>query len=166
MLTSDILRSKKQISLGGCTKCLGNLPRSPSTYLSQGCQSLMFRIKWLIFPFFAWFLKQTVLKYVTYLLWQLRTHIYTQRPYFTWQLLFARKNKHVVCRHVPIPFSKIHFNLILPSTPGVLTGLFLSGFPTTTLYAPLLSPIRATCSTRLSHLDFITRMISDEEFTA
>jgi len=37
-------------------------------------------------------------------------------------------------------FRKIHLNIILPSTPGSSKWFFLSGFPTKTLYTPLLSP--------------------------
>ena len=43
-------------------------------------------------------------------------------------------------------FMKTHLNIILPSTPGSRKWFFPSGFPTKTLYTPLLSPIRATCS--------------------
>ena len=43
-----------------------------------------------------------------------------------------------------IPLLKIHFNIILPSMSGSSTWP-LSGFLTKTLYALLLSPIRATC---------------------
>jgi hypothetical protein len=44
------------------------------------------------------------------------------------------------------------------------SGLIPSGFPTKSLYAPLLSPILTTCSTHLILFDLITRKISDEEY--
>ena len=52
----------------------------------------------------------------------------------------------------------IHLRLGLPSC------LFPSGFPTKTLYAPLSSPICATCPAHLIFLDFITRTILGEEY--
>ena len=51
-----------------------------------------------------------------------------------------------------------HLSTVLPS------GLFPLGFSTTTLYTPLLSPIRATCPARLILLDFITRTILCEQY--
>jgi len=47
---------------------------------------------------------------------------------------------------------------------GLSSGLFLSGFPTKTLYTSLLSPTCATCPAHLILLDFITRKILGEEY--
>ena len=68
---------------------------------------------------------------------------------------------------VPTPtshFLKICLNVILPSTPGIPSGLLPSLSPTKTLYTPLLSPIRATCPARLILLDIITRTILGDAY--
>ena len=47
---------------------------------------------------------------------------------------------------------------------GLQSGLFPSCFPTKTPYAPLLSPIHATCPAHLIFLDFITWTIVGEQY--
>jgi hypothetical protein len=59
---------------------------------------------------------------------------------------------------------KIHFNIVLPSTPRSSSGLFPSGLPTKTLYAPYLPHIRATSSVHLILLYLITRIIFGGEY--
>ena len=46
-------------------------------------------------------------------------------------------------------FLKIHLNIIIPSTPGLPSGLFPSSFPTKTLYAPLLLVGRTEVSVQI-----------------
>ena len=67
--------------------------------------------------------------------------------------------------HTPTThFLKIHLNIIPHLHLGLPSGLFPSDFLTKTLYAPLLSPIRATRPDNLILLDFITRTILGEEY--
>ena len=47
---------------------------------------------------------------------------------------------------------------------GLPSGLFPSGFPTKTLYTPLLSPLCTTCPAHLILLDFITQTILGEGY--
>ena len=66
--------------------------------------------------------------------------------------------------HTPTSyFLKIHLNIILHLRLGLPSGLSPSGFPTKTLYTPLLYPIRATCPAHLILLHFITRTIFGEQ---
>ena len=65
--------------------------------------------------------------------------------------------------HPTTHFLKIHL-IILPSSPGSSKCLFPSCFLTKILYAPLLSPTRATCPAHLILLDFITRTILGEQY--
>ena len=47
---------------------------------------------------------------------------------------------------------------------GLTSGLFPSGFPTKTLYTPIISPMRTTCPAYLILLDLINRTIFGEEY--
>ena len=64
----------------------------------------------------------------------------------------------------PIPLLKIHFDNIPRLQLGLPSGLLSSGFPTKTLYTPLLPPIRAACSAHFILDDLITRIIFGEYY--
>jgi len=55
-------------------------------------------------------------------------------------------------------FPEIHSIIIFPTSLGIPSDLFPSVFPTTNLYAFIISPMRATCSFHLI-LDLITIII-------
>ena len=65
--------------------------------------------------------------------------------------------------HAPTPSLRAILILFSHLRQGLPSSLFLSGFPTKTLYAPLLGPIRATIPVHLILLDFINRKILNEE---
>jgi len=46
---------------------------------------------------------------------------------------------------------------------GLPSSIFPSGFPTRSLYAPLLLPVHATCPSHLIHLDLIIWIVFGEE---
>ena len=62
----------------------------------------------------------------------------------------------------PPHFLNIHFNSILPLCLCVPSGLFPSVVPTKSQYAPLLSPIHATCPAHLS-MTMITNSNTNEQ---
>ena len=61
-------------------------------------------------------------------------------------------------------FLKIHLILSSHLCLGLPSGLFPSGFPTKTLYTPILSHIHATCPAHLILLRLITQKILGEEY--
>jgi hypothetical protein len=64
----------------------------------------------------------------------------------------------------PSYLSKIHFNIVYPSTSWSSQWSLPSGFPTNILYAFLFSPIRATCPVYLTLLHLIILIILGEEY--
>ena len=60
-------------------------------------------------------------------------------------------------------FLKFHLNITLQLHLGLLSGLFPSSFPTKTLYASLLSLMRATCPSHLILVNLIARIIFGEQ---
>ena len=73
---------------------------------------------------------------------------------------------HIGPIHAPSPshFSKIHFNIILRSTPGSFKWSLFFSSPYQNSVCTSLTLIRATCAAHLTLLDLITRIAFGEEY--
>ena len=123
--------------------------RSPEPILGEFgsgfCDKSVRSLKSGVFPVSLCVLFVNILTYLlTYLITYLLTHSLTP-----WSRVLLEKP---TCSQL---VKKIHLNIILQSP----SSIFPSGLPTKTLYTLLPSTTRATCSTHLILLDFITRTI-------
>jgi hypothetical protein len=95
-------------------------------------------------------------------------------PHILWNLKFYygfHNSRHLsllwarLIQSMPLSnFSKIYFNIVLPSIRGFQIGLFHWSFLIKTLYATRLSPIRSTCLAHLILLYSIIRRTLGEEY--
>ena len=92
-------------------------------------------------------------------------------PHILWNLRFITVFTSVPIQISPVHalpyhFLKIHFNIILLSTPGSSKWSLSLRFPQQNpVYAsPLLFPIHATCPAYLTLIDLITQIIFGEEY--
>jgi len=74
-------------------------------------------------------------------------------------LIFSNLSQLHRVHKLPLHYFKIRLNMIFLRSLGILSGLILSGAPAKTLRALLFSPIRVTCSVRLTFRDWITFII-------
>jgi len=92
---------------------------------------------------------------ISFLLWNLKVHYHVHKTLPLTPILSQMNSPYTLTTY----FFEIHFNITLPSTPNLSSGLLFSGLQAKILYTLLISPMGDAFPTYLNFLNLITNNI-------